>query len=217
MPDISIRIVADPSGAKQGLQDVQKDLQKLGATMKDVMKVSAKGFRPFGNETNASKDLEKYSLRIKAMTNATNTFVSGLKRPEDQLKAWRSQLSFFQKEYMELLTQGKFSFDGDDRLGNQMLGNIEETEKRIAEIKKSMEQEKALSRKAREGAEAEQVYSKLGTVFEAFSCSFVSFFMETTSASIFFLRSSEALPSRCFSTRRALSTLRCFSISAVTF
>lgn len=165
MPDISIRIVADPSGAKQGLKDVQSDLQKLGATMKDVMKVSAKGFRPFGNETDASKDLEKYSLRIKAMTNATNAFVSGLKRPEDQLKAWRSQLSFFRKEYMELLTQGKFSFDGDDRIGNQMLGNIEETEKRIAEIKKAMEKEKTLSRKAREGADAEQL-ELLGTRYQ---------------------------------------------------
>lgn len=165
MPDISIRIVADPSGAKQGLKDVQNDLQKLGATMKDVMKVSAKGFRPFGNEKDASKDLEKYSLRIKAMTNATNAFVSGLKRPEDQLKAWRSQLSFFRKEYMELLTQGKFSFDGDDRIGNQMLGNIEETEKRIAEIKKAMEQEKTLSKKAREGADAEQL-ELLGTRYQ---------------------------------------------------
>lgn len=165
MPDISIRIVADPSGAKQGLKDVQNDLQKLGASMKDVMKVSAKGFRPFGNETNASKDLEKYSLRIKAMANATNAFVSGLKRPEDQLKAWRSQLSFFRKEYMELLTQGKFSFDGDDRIGNQMLGNIEETEKRIAEIRKAMEKEKTLSRKAREGADAEQL-ELLGTRYQ---------------------------------------------------
>lgn len=165
MPDISIRIVADPSGAKQGLKDVQNNLQKLGATMKDVMKVSAKGFRPFGNETDASKDLEKYSLRIKAMANATNAFVSGLKRPEDQLKAWRSQLSFFRKEYMELLTQGKFSFDGDDRIGNQMLGNIEETEKRIAEIRKAMEKEKTLSRKAREEADAEQL-ELLGTRYQ---------------------------------------------------
>lgn len=165
MPDISIRIVADPSGAKQGLKDVQNDLQKLGTTMKEVMKVSAKGFRPFGNETDASKDLEKYSLRIKAMSNAMNAFVSRLDRPEDQIKAWRKQLSFFQKEYMELLTQGKFSFDGGDRLGNQMLGNIEETEKRIAEIRKAVDKEKALSKKAREGADAEQL-ELLGTKYQ---------------------------------------------------
>lgn len=165
MPDISIRIVADPSGAKQGLKDVQNDLQKLGTTMKEVMKVSAKGFRPFGNETDASRDLEKYTLRIKAMANATNAFVARLNRPEDQIKAWRSQLSFFQKEYMELLSQGKFSFDGGDRLGNQMLGNIEETEKRIAEIRKAVDKEKALSKKAKEGADAEQL-ELLGTKYQ---------------------------------------------------
>jgi|GEM_PF-5177376 len=165
MPDISIRIVADPSGAKQGLKDVQNDLQKLGTTMKEVMKVSAKGFRPFGNETDAPRDLEKYTLRIKAMSNAMNAFVSRLDRPEDQIKAWRKQLSFFQKEYMELLTQGKFSFDGGDRLGNQMLGNIEETEKRIAEIRKAVEAEKALSKKAKEGADAEQL-ELLGTKYQ---------------------------------------------------